>query len=220
MGAAAADSPSLNTQEFLRKRSRVCHDAQMESDRGVQQVVDSAVLAAMAHPARRRLMDVLKVHGPATASRLAERTQQAAANVSHHIRVLAEAGLVEVAPELARDRRERWWRLVTPGLRWSTQDFDDDPAGAAIAEAALSLNLEHHVSLVRAWYAAEGANRNHWQDAAFSTDKWLHLTPDELVKLSREVIALLDGWAARAVPEDGQQRDPVFVFTFGVPAQP
>jgi hypothetical protein len=49
---------------------------------------------------------------------------------------------------------------------------------------------------------------------------WLHLSPDELAELSGQVIALFDRWATRVVPEDGVQRDPVFVFTYGVPAQP
>lgn len=174
----------------------------------------------MAHPLRRRLLDVLKVHGPGTATTLAERTGQAVPNVSHHLRVLAGAGLVEEAPELARDRRERWWRLRSSWLRWSTADFVDDPAAAAVAEAAQSLNLDHHVGLVRSWYAADEQQRSQWQDAAFSTDKWLHLTPGELAELSEEVIALLERWATRQAPPDGRQRDPVFVFTFGVPAQP
>jgi len=190
------------------------------ADERTRQIDDSQVLAAMAHPLRRRLMDVLKVHGPGTASALGERTGQAVANVSHHLRVLGSAGLVEEAPELARDRRERWWRLVASSLRWSTQDFADDPAGSAIAEAAQSLNLKHHVGLVRAWYAADPDQRAPWQDAAFSTDRWLHLAPEELAELSAQVIALFDGWAQRAAPDDGRQRDPVFVFTFGVPGQP
>ncbi|MFI1864047.1 ArsR/SmtB family transcription factor [Streptomyces jumonjinensis] len=57
----------------------------------IRQITDSRVLAAMAHPLRRRLMDVLKVEGPGTVSALAGRTGQAVGNVSHHIRVLARA---------------------------------------------------------------------------------------------------------------------------------
>jgi len=82
------------------------------------------------------------------------------------------------------------------------------------------LNLDHHANIVRAWLAAEEGDRAHWGDAAFSTDKWLHLTPQELGELSKEVIALLDRWASREVPADGQRRDPVFLFTYGVPGQP
>jgi len=190
------------------------------ADADVRQVTDSRVFAAMAHPLRRRLMDVLKVHGPATASSIAGRTGQTVANVSHHLRVLHSSGLVEEVPELARDRRERWWRLISTGLRWSSSDFADDPAAAAVAGAAESLNLDHHANLVRAWFAAVDEDRAHWADAAFSTDKWLHLTPAELSELSQEVIALAKRWANRDIPADGQQRDPVFLFTYGVPGQP
>src|SRR4051812_10049095 len=143
----------------------------------VRVVTDSAVLAAMAHPLRRRLMDVLKVNGPATASMLSTATDQAVGNISHHLGVLASSGLIEEAPELARDRRERWWRLVSAALRWSTVRFADDAAATAVAEAAQSLNLDHHVQHVRAWFAADEATRAPWDDSAFSTDKWLRLTP-------------------------------------------
>jgi DNA-binding transcriptional ArsR family regulator len=192
----------------------------MDTARQPRQVTDSKVLAAMAHPLRRRLMDVLKVHGPATVSVLAERTGQRVPNVSHHLRVLAEVNLVGEAPELARDRRERWWRLLAPSLRWSTEDFADDPAEAAVAQAAQSLNLDRHVGLARAWYAADEDERAWWQDAGFSTDKWAHLAPEELAELSREVIDLFERWSARAAPDDGQKRRPVLLFAYGVPAQP
>ncbi|SCF01261.1 transcriptional regulator, ArsR family [Micromonospora coriariae] len=186
----------------------------------VRQVTDSRVLAAMAHPLRRRLMDVLKVHGPSTVGMLAERTDQAPANVSHHLKVLAAGELVAEAPELARDRRERWWRLTTRSVRWSTTDFAADPATRAVADAAMSLDLDRHVALARAWHAADDAAQAAWDDAPFSTDKWLHLTPDELTELSREVIDLLTRWADRETPDDGRERQPVFVFAHGVPARP
>lgn len=188
----------------------------------VRQITDSRVLAAMAHPLRRRLMDVLKVHGPSTVGQLAERTDQAPANVSHHLKVLAAADLVTEAPELARDRRERWWRLVTRALRWSNADFDADPAARAVADAATSLNLDRHVALARAWHAADESTQATWDDAPFSTDHWLRLTPAELAELSREMIDLLARWANRDLPDDDDDagRRPVFVFVHGVPARP
>ncbi|MFF0367912.1 ArsR/SmtB family transcription factor [Micromonospora sp. NPDC005087] len=186
----------------------------------VRQVTNSRVLAAMAHPLRRRLMDVLKVHGPSTVGMLAEHTDQAPANVSHHLKVLAAGELVAEAPELARDRRERWWRLATRSVRWSNTDFDADPAARAVADAATSLNLDRHVALARAWHAADEPAQAAWNDAPFSTDRWLHLTPDELAELNREVIDLLARWADRKAPDDGRERQPVFVFAHGVPARP
>ncbi|MEU5905747.1 metalloregulator ArsR/SmtB family transcription factor [Micromonospora sp. NPDC047527] len=189
-------------------------------NRDVRQVTDSRVLAAMSHPLRRRLMDVLKVHGPSTVGLLADRTDQAPANVSHHLKVLAAADLVTEAPELARDRRERWWQLVTRAVRWSNTDFDADPAARAVADAATSLNLDRHVALARAWHAADESAQAAWADGPFSTDRWLHLTPEELAELSREIIDLLARWGDRAVPDDGAERQPVFVFAYGVPARP
>ena len=84
---------------------------------GVRVVTEAKALSAMANPFRSRMMDALKVDGPSTASMLAQRTGQAVGSASHHLKVLAEAGLVEEAPDLARDRRERWWRLGDPGTR-------------------------------------------------------------------------------------------------------
>ncbi|MET7865902.1 ArsR/SmtB family transcription factor [Micromonospora taraxaci] len=191
----------------------------MESSH-VRQITDSRALAAMSHPLRRRLMDVLKVHGPSTVGLLAERTDQAPANVSHHLKVLAAADLVTEAPELARDRRERWWRLVSRGLRWSNADFDADPAARVVADAATSLNLDRHVALARAWHATDEASQATWEDAPFSTDRWLHLTPGELAELSHELNAVLTRWADRDLPDDDAERRPVFLFIHGVPARP
>ncbi|GAB3183305.1 ArsR family transcriptional regulator [Micromonospora palomenae] len=186
----------------------------------VRKIDDSTVLAALAHPLRRRLMDVLKVDGPQTATLLAERTDQAVANISHHLKVLAGCELVVEAPELARNRRERWWRVASPGVRWSNADFDDDPASQAVASAAVSLNLDRQVSLVRAWHAIRESAADTWGEAPFSTDRWLRLTPAELAELEREILEVLARWSDRQVPDDGRRRDPVFFFAHAVPARP
>lgn len=183
-------------------------------------ITDSKVLSAMSHPQRRRLLDALIVDGPSTVSMLADRTGQAVGNVSHHMKVLAAAELVQEAPEMARDRRERWWRVADKQRRWSSTSFQEDPAAAVVAEAALSLGLEHHSEKVRAWNARRDSDRRGWADAAFSTDAWLRLTPGELAQLSEQLVELLGRWRERAIPDDGAERDDVFVFAHGVPAAP
>lgn len=184
----------------------------------IRQITDSRVLAAMAHPLRRRLMDMLHVDGPATASLLAERSGQAVGNISHHLRALAAAELVEEAPELARDRRERWWRLVSRAVRWSTRDFEDDEATAAVSRAVGSLNLEHHAQIVRAHMAAD--DDQFWADGPFSTDHWLRVDDTELAEFAAEVVALFQRWTDRAIPDDGRERRTVFAFAHAVPATP
>ena len=91
-------------------------------------ITHSRVLAAMSHPVRRRLLDALTADGPSTVGMLAARTGQAVGNVSHHLKVLAQASLVEEVPSLARDRRERWWKVSAISRRWSSTAFGADPA--------------------------------------------------------------------------------------------
>jgi DNA-binding transcriptional ArsR family regulator len=186
---------------------------------GVRRITEAKALSAMANPFRARMMDALKVDGPSTASGLAQRTGQAVGSASHHLKVLAEAGLVEEAPELARDRRERWWRLVDPGTRWSRADFADDTAAVTAAYAAEALALQRQFERTQEWNA-NAASVPEWDDAAFATQQWLRLTPEELHEVSAEVVDVLMRWSRRQVPDDGQEREPVFVFARGFPAQP
>ncbi len=185
----------------------------------VRTLRDARPLAALAHPFRSRIMDALKVDGPSTASMLAVRTGQAVGNASHHLRVLADAGLVEEAPELARDRRERWWRLVNSGTRWSTLDLLDDPAATAAAREAEALALRRQVERVTAWMANGGTDPQ-WDDAAYATQNWLRLTPEELRQVADEVVDLFRRWSEREAPDDGAEREPVLVFSRGFPCQP
>ncbi len=186
---------------------------------GVRTITQAKALAAMAHPFRARMMDALKVDGPSTASALAQRTGQAVGSASHHLKVLAEAGLVVEAPELAKDRRERWWRLADRGTRWSRSDFADDTAALTAAHAAESLALQRQFARTQEFMANADSDPE-WDDAAFATQHWMHLTPDELRQVAEEMVELLMRWSARELPDDGQDRESVFVFARGFPAQP
>ena len=190
------------------------------TDDDFRQVTDTKVLAAMTHPLRRRLLSLLKLDGPATASLLAQRTGQAVGNISHHLHALAGAGLIEEVPELARDRRERWWRRTAGALRWSSADFADEAASELVFRAAESLNLDYQVSLLRQWAQADDEEHARWPAGPFSTDSWMRLTDAELAELGAEMIALIRRWADRELPADGQRRDPVFVFGRGIPGHP
>ncbi|GAA4469184.1 ArsR/SmtB family transcription factor [Phytohabitans houttuyneae] len=69
----------------------------MTDDRGgAVEAVDS-VLAALADPTRRQLLDLLAAHGEATATALAERLPVSRQAVVKHLAVLDAAGLVSGA---------------------------------------------------------------------------------------------------------------------------
>jgi DNA-binding transcriptional ArsR family regulator len=56
--------------------------------------LDAAALRVLAHPLRSRLLSHLRLHGPATATDLAERLSTNTGATSYHLRKLEEVGLV------------------------------------------------------------------------------------------------------------------------------
>lgn len=176
------------------------------------EIKDAAVLKAVAHPVRRRLLDVLRVDGPSMPSVLARVTGQAVANISHHLRVLAEAGLIAEAPELARNRKEHWWRMVDSRLTWNPKDFAPEVAGAAE-----SMGLQRQVDLIGSYLGSPASRSEPWKDSSFSTDTWLRLSPAELAELGAAVQELVDGYYGRPESPD---REPVFFLSRGFPARP
>ena len=59
------------------------------------------VLQALADPSRRAMLEILRDH-PASAGELAEALPIARPGVSRHLRVMREAGLVDVRPDAQR----------------------------------------------------------------------------------------------------------------------
>jgi DNA-binding transcriptional ArsR family regulator len=68
--------------------------------------VSVTAYTALAEPSRRRILDLLR-SGERSVSDLVGRLNLSQPGVSKHLRVLREAGLVEVRP----DGRQRWYRL-------------------------------------------------------------------------------------------------------------
>lgn len=71
-----------------------------------------AQLRALAHPLRLEIIDEVRRLGTARAADVAEELSLPANSVSYHLRILARGGVIEEAPEAARDRRDRVWRLT------------------------------------------------------------------------------------------------------------
>jgi DNA-binding transcriptional ArsR family regulator len=184
------------------------------------QQADIDKIAAMAHPARRRILDLLSAYGPATVGSLARDSDERVGSVSHHLKMLARAGLIEEAPELARDRRESWWRIVRASWSWSVADFDQDPAGRVVAEAAEREQLRGCVDKVHGWFDRRADYDRDWRLAAFSTTSRLNLTAEELDELGRRLSQVMVDFAESVDTNDGQERESVFAFAYAVPSAP
>ena len=154
------------------------------------------VLIAFHHPTRRWLHEILALEGPASVGGLAGRTGLAVGSVSHHLKPLHRQGFIEPAPELARDTRESWWRVVPRRLSWSTDDFALDTPGRLVADRAASENFRHQVRAVQQWLARADDAPSEWRQAASSTDTTTRATAAQLRDLSVRVQELVDVWTA------------------------
>lgn len=182
-------------------------------------LTDVLALRAIAHPSRIRLYELLSSEGPATVSHLAERMNAEVGTLSYHLRQLASYGYVEEATELASDRRERWWRAVPGGLRWSELALSDTPGGREASDAAERLLINRQIERLKRWHEEPGHFDDAWRAVAFNTDVLLLLAPDDLRELAEKLGDLIHTFAERARSRtDGDgKRQPVFFFAHGFP---
>jgi predicted ArsR family transcriptional regulator len=171
--------------------------------RELPKLTDVRMLRGIAHPVRNRILEELSAGGPARAADVAERLDIPANQASFHLRQLAKYGLVEEAPELARDGRDRVWRLVhESGLSVSLEDLAQQEGGkAAIAVFRKQWTAEAHRAIDR----AEHAERQKDATVAVSLSA-LRLTKQEAKELAGDLSELIDGWRIRGQqPRDGER---------------
>ena len=114
----------------------------------------SAKLKAYAHPLRRQLMRVLAHEGYGRAADLARLVGKPANQVSFHLRALSEIGWLEEAPELARDGRDRVWRLVPSALNVGSPEHPAEDRDASLAVLTVFAAEQHELlDRVSAWSA-------------------------------------------------------------------
>ena len=177
-------------------------------------------LRAVHHPIRRRVIAYLLVHGPTQVGTLARALDQQVGSISHHLRMLERVAVVARVPELATDGRTSWWRLDQASVSWSVEDFADNPADRAQAKAAERLNIDHQLDRLSAWMRRQETMGQDWRRAAFSNDMLATATPAELAALADAMARTVNDWRDSIDRDDGQAREPVFVFAHGFPTRP
>ncbi|MEU9853837.1 winged helix-turn-helix domain-containing protein [Streptomyces sp. NPDC047974] len=157
----------------------------------VTRVLDPRSLRGLAHPLRIQLLRSLRHHGPATASRLAERLGESSGATSYHLRQLAAHGFVEDDPTLGKGR-ERWWRAAQQGISWDASlDRNTDPEVRGAADLLLHEVATNHTQELSTWIAT----RHEWPEWAGATDMsdfTLRLPPAAARELGQRLHALID----------------------------
>lgn len=180
---------------------------------------DIEAITAVHHPVRRRIVDYLGLRGASQVTVLARALQQQVGSISHHLRMLERAGIVERVDAPDGDGRASWWQPARRAFSWSVDDFADSPAQAVLAREAERANINSQIARLRAW-RERGDSAPEWSRAAFSTDTLTWATSEELAALQQAVSATIDAWRTAIDLDDGAERQPVFVFAHGFPTAP
>lgn len=114
--------------------------------------MSTAVLKALANPLRRQVWNEVSQLRFARAADLVDRLDTPANTLSFHLRVLADAGLIEEAPEKARDRRDRVWKPTRGALSLGSPEnpVADEALGSAVLSGTVGDQLQL-ISRVAAW---------------------------------------------------------------------
>jgi DNA-binding transcriptional ArsR family regulator len=168
------------------------------------EIDDPRAMRALAHPVRLELLAALS-EGPLTATQCAEHVGESPQSCSYHLRTLAKYGFVE--PAAAGNGRERPWRKVARGLRWS----GDTDSGAARALAGTFLARDFR--LVQEYLAAPSEE---WPEPMYS-QAVLRLTPAEGQELSEAIFELLRPYFTNVREDVPEAAVDVWWASFGVP---
>lgn len=175
--------------------------------------LDADQIRVLAHTLRSRLLGHLRLHGPATATRLAAALDTNSGATSYHLRQLADVGLVAEDPDAGRGR-ERVWRPVHDVSNWNRDDFAGDP-GAQAASDWLVSNFAHRLAeQVQDWLTASPHESPQWVQAAEFSDFILRLNPDQLTAMTRELETVIERWRTTK-PEPGART--VLLHLYPVP---
>ncbi len=182
-----------------------------ETPRDISRVQpDLTALRALAHPVRLRMLGMLRLDGPATATRLADRLGLNSGATSYHLRQLARHGFIAEVED-AGSKRDRWWQASHE----VTHLDEDSETGEALA-VGLALRqavLSHRISQMQLALAEMPSLPARWRAASTMTDLNIPLTSDAARVLMQKLEALLMEAMAGAPPLGGPLPDGVVPYT-------
>lgn len=170
------------------------------ASRTVSRVVpEPTALKALTHPVRLRMLGMLRIDGPATATQLAVRLGLNSGATSYHLRQLAQYGFIEEAPHASR--RDRWWRASheltsVPASETEGEALDLD---MAFNQAALSLQVGQMQQALEE-YAELPAE---WRRATAADDIIIPMTAEQAEALTKRLTGIIME-AMRAAPPLGE----------------
>ncbi len=174
---------------------------------------DPAGLKALAHPLRLRMLGMLRIDGPATATGLAERLGVNTGVTSYHLRQLAQHGFI-VEDVDQGNGRERWWRAAHESTRTKGDGGDAEAMSAYIHAIAAFYAEQQQRALIEYPFLPE-----EWSRATTLSDWVIRLTPARAQALRDYLGAEIH--AQEEVPEgtEGSAHFVVQLSTYPLPGE-
>jgi len=154
--------------------------------------LDREALAMLAHPMRSRLLDELRLSGPATATTLAEVLRTNSGATSYHLRKLAQVALVVDSGE-GSGRRRLWSasKQSRPRDEGPGNEADDADAQAAITWLARDyLNL--FSDRAETWLETQDRWPVPWREQVGLSDHLVQVTVEQLSALRGDLAEVLE----------------------------
>jgi predicted ArsR family transcriptional regulator len=168
---------------------------------------DPRVLRAIAHPTRGRILDELGATGPMRAADVGDALGIPANQASFHLRQLAKYGVIEPAPEAARDRRDRVWKLPDErGFQLDVKDMSAQPGG----KAAVTVFQRNKAAWAHRLVDEVFSFKQRKDSFSAIVDQTLKLTKDEASEFMGEVDEVLSRWADKTRGRSPERRTYVF----------
>ena len=132
-------------------------------------------LKALSHPVRVRMLGMLRIDGPATATTLATRLGLNTGATSYHLRQLAQHGLI-VDDETRGNGRERWWKAAHQATSTSGE-VARGPADDETMDAYLQSVVVVMTEMLQRAIEERPVLPDEWRRASTFSDWVVRLTP-------------------------------------------
>jgi DNA-binding transcriptional ArsR family regulator len=167
-----------------------------------------AALQALSHPVRLRMLGLLRIEGPATATSLATRLGLNTGATSYHLRHLAQHGFIVEDAERG-NARDRWWRAAHQSTTTGPEDPGDGEAGEVLDAYLQAVAVVMTEQLQRAM-EERALLPEPWRNASEFSDYVLRLTPAKARRVRDAIHEAIRATDEDPVSEESEQ----FVLQF------
>jgi predicted ArsR family transcriptional regulator len=180
------------------------HQSDSQSEHPTVELAGAA-LRALSHPMRNRMLGLLRLHGPATATTLAGRLGVNTGATSYHLRQLAEAGLV-LEEDSRGNARDRWWKAAHLGTSF-------DKSALLKSEPELTMGFLHGIGQVYAENMFRAIDElqtqsPEWVEASLISDYTFQLDAAGLKAMVTEIQAVFEKYGSdltQPLPDGAEQ---------------